>query len=275
MKNFVSSLFRFTAAGAIVAFGAPAAYAITLTAVPMQGGMVMPVVAYHAEHNHIHVTMPPEVPQLTPLLVSHPLDWFDPADPWFEALDPSRQGRSFSRRYGFVMDANSDPLPSGTQMWIRKVSGPAELKFYRYGHSVPKVFEPIFGTDGATNTLYWNGMMFHPAVTAPPGTNSYTAGFEVFLMNLATGQPVPDSGSGVLTFQFTNVPDGRPTLRMTTDCCIAWPSDVATNWVLEATSTPHAEWSSVTNIPTAEGTELLVTPDREKAQQFFRMRYVR
>jgi hypothetical protein len=46
----------------------------------------------------------------------------------------------FSRRYGFVMAAMSDPLPAGTQMWIRNLSGPLELKFYRYAASVPNAF---------------------------------------------------------------------------------------------------------------------------------------
>ena len=114
--------------------------------------------------------MPAEVPQLTPLMVSNPGDSFDPADPWFDALDPSRQGLSFSRRYGFVMDTMTDPLPPNTAIWLRKVSGSPELGFYRYSGSAPKAWEPIFGTAGTTNALFWNGMMFHPGVTAPPGT---------------------------------------------------------------------------------------------------------
>ena len=34
-----------------------------------------------------------EVPQLTPLMVSNPDDSFDPADPWYDFLDPGRQGK--------------------------------------------------------------------------------------------------------------------------------------------------------------------------------------
>jgi hypothetical protein len=260
--------------GALACALAPSVvYPAVLLQVPMQGGMVMPMVAFHAEHGHLHVMMPDEVPQLTPLLVSHPGDSFDPADPWFEALDPSRQGRSFSRRYGFVMDANSDPIPPDTQMWIRKLSGPAELKFYRYSASAPKAFEPIFGTEGANDAMPWNGMMFHPLVTAPPGTNSYTATFEVVLVDRLTGQVIPDSSSGPLTFNFTNVPDGRPTLSVAQAIVIAWPADTGANWVLESASSVDAtDWVTVTNAPIVLNGRPAVVLGPEGAQRAFRMR---
>ena len=161
--------------------------AATLTNVPFVGGMVMPMVSYHASDGMMHVMMPGTVPQLTPLMVSNPGDSFDPADPWFGALDPSAQGAAFSRRYGFVMDGNTDLLPAGTQIWIRKLSGSPGLSAYRYQETAPKALQPIFGTDGVTNALYWNGMMFHPVFAAPPGTNSYSATFEVFLLDTTTG----------------------------------------------------------------------------------------
>jgi len=219
--------------------------------------------------------MPAEIPQLTPLLVSNPADSFDPADPWFDALDPSRQGASFSRRYGFVMDAMSDPLPVGTQMWIRKVSGPANLNIYRHSTSMPKAFEPIFGTAGATNSRYWSGMMFHPTVAAPPGTNSYTATFEVYLLNTATGQEVPNSSSGPLVFNWTNVPDGRPTLSLAQRIIVAWPSTTTANWVLESADSVNATtWTTLTNTPVTVDGQPCVVLDATTTQQFFRMRYV-
>ena len=108
------------------------------------------------------------------------------------------------------MDANTDPLPAGTQIWIRKLSGSPGLSAYRYQETAPKALQPIFGTDGMTNALYWNGMMFHPVFAAPPGTNSYSATFEVYLLDTTTGQEVPGSSSGPLVFTWTDVPDGRP-----------------------------------------------------------------
>lgn len=249
--------------------------AAVLTAVPMQGGMVMPMVSYHAAEERFHVTMPPEAPQLTPLLRSHPADAFDPADPWFPALDPSAQGASFSRRYGFVMDALTDPLPPGTQMWIRKLSGAPELKVFRYSGSEPKAWQPIFGTDGVTNALHWNGMMFHPAFTAPPGTNPLTAIFEIYLLDTTSGLEVPNASSGPLAFHWTNVSDGRPALRISPGNLVTWPANTTTNWVLESAASPGAgDWRIITNQPVLAEGQLGVTLENPGRQQYFRMRHV-
>jgi len=237
----------------------------------------MPMVSYQSSDGRIHVIMPGSVPALTPLLVSNPTDSFDPADPWYGALDPAIQGLSFSRRYGFVIDTvnGSDPLPAGTQIWIRKLSGPPELKFYRYNGSEPKEFTPIFGTDGAPATLYWDAMMFHPVVTAPPGTNDLVATFEVYLHDTVSGQEVAGSSSGPLPFPFHNLPDGRPALALAPKVFVAWPSGTSTNWVLEcAASASSADWVTVTNAPaTVDGQPgAVLTP--AASQQYFRMRYL-
>jgi hypothetical protein len=54
----------------------------------------------------------------------------------------------------------SDPLPANTAIWLRKLAGPPEPGFYRYSGSAPKAWQPIFGTAGTTNALYWNTDMF-------------------------------------------------------------------------------------------------------------------
>ena len=265
----------------LTAAGASCVSAAVLTQVPVQNygednsmWMLMPMVSYHADDSSIHVMMPMAVPQLTPLLVSNPGDSFDPADPWFTSLDPSRQGASFSRRYGFMMDT-VDPLPANTQMWIRKLAGPAELKFYRYSESGPRALTPVFGTDGTTNALYWSGMMFHPVVAVPPGTNSYTATFEIYLVNTLTGQDVADSSSGTLTFEWTNADDGRPALSLAQKIVVAWPAATTTNWVLESAATANATaWNSVTNSPVTVDGQPSVVLDPDAAQQYFRMRFV-
>jgi len=248
--------------------------AATLTSVPMQGGMVMPMVSYNATLARIEVMMPMEIPQLTPLLVSNPADNFDPGDPWFDAVDPSRQGASFSRRYGFVMAAMTDPLPANTQMWIRKLSGSPEVKAYRYKETAPKAWQPIFGTDGVTNAMYWSGMMFHPAFTAPPGTNDLSATFEVYLLDTTTGLEVANSSSGPLMFDWTNVADGRPTLNLAQRIMVAWPSGTTTNWVLESAHTANsATWNAVTNQPVTLDGQPSVVLEGSATQQYFRMRY--
>ena len=248
--------------------------AAILTQVPMQGSMAMPMVSYSASSGAISVMMPGAVPQLTPLLISNPSDSFDSPAPWFSALDPSAGGKAFSRRYGFVMDSGSDSLPADTQIWIRKLSGPADLKIYNYMSS-PAMFTPVFGTDGATNAVAWNGMMWHPVVAAPPGTNRYTATFEVYLVDTTTGQEVAGSSSGALTFTWTDVADGRPALNLAQKIMVAWPTTTATNWVLEsAAALDAATWTSVTNTPVSVDGQPGVILDPGAAQQFFRMRHL-
>jgi hypothetical protein len=259
---------------AALLLGPALSHAAILTTVPMQGGMAMPMVSYHAAAGRLQVMMPPETPQLTPLLVSNPGDTFASADPWFDALDPSRQGASFSRRYGFVMDAVSDPLPTGTQMWIRKLSGPPGLGVYRYAGSAPKALEPIFGTAGTTNARAWSGMMFHPVFAAPPGTNGISATFELFLLNTANGQEVANSATGPLVFNWTNVPDGRPALNISQRIVIAWPATTTTNWVLESSRPLGGGWSIVTNAPVIVDGQPCVILNGAAAQQYSRMRYV-
>jgi len=262
------------AAVAVVAMtiGVSTAGAATLSTVPMQGGMVMPMVAYHAEHGHLHVMMPTEVPQLTPLMVSHPEDGFDPADPWFDALDPSRQGLSFSRRYGFVMDAGSDPLPAGWQIWLRKLEGSPELAFYRYVGSEPKAWEPIFGTEGSSSEWHWNGMMFHPAVTAPAVAGGLSATFEAYLVDSATGEEVPHSGSGPLALTWMNVSDGRPVLEIGTRLVVAWSVDV-TGYELEWTDDlSGGEWTLVTQAPVEVEGKPMVILGAGASPRFYRMR---
>jgi hypothetical protein len=257
---------------------APLALSQTLTTVPMQGGMVMPSISYSASAGALHATVDPTVPQLTPLLASNPGAGFDPADPWCDCLDPIRQGSSFSRCYGFVMDANTDPLPAGTAIWIRKLSSTPLLGFYRYRSSAPKAWEPIFGTGGATNAMLWNGTMFHPGVAAPPGTNGHTALFEAFLVDTASGDEVPGAGTGPFLLRWSNASDGRPALRIAagdSPCvAIAWPGSTSTNWVLVAAADPAAtNWAVVTNAAALAGGECTVTLSRDAPQMFYRMRF--
>jgi hypothetical protein len=231
-----------------------------------------PMVSYNASDGTLNINVDPTVPQLTPLLISNPGDGFAPADPWFDCLDPSRQGLAFSRRFGFTMDVGSDPLPAGTAIWIRKVSGSPGLGAYRYRSSAPKVWDPIFGTTGSTNALQWDGMMFHPGFTAPAGTGTYTATFEALLVDTATGQPVPGANTGPFTFNWTDVPDGRPTLCVAPKVVITWPSS-ATNYMLEAADTPSAsDWAPVTNTPVLLDGQPAVVLDPCEAHKFFRMR---
>lgn len=247
------------------------ARAAMLSTVPMQGMMAMPEIAYSSVEGRLHVSMPAAVPQLTPLLVSNPADTFDPADPWYDKLDPYRQGLAFSRRYGFVMATETDPLPPDRAIWIRKLSGPPELEVYRYSGNLPKEFTPIFGTAGSSNALYWNGTMFHPCFAAPPGTNNWTAIFEAYLVDTVTMEVLPATSTGTMVFNFTDVPDGRPTLNIGMLFALSWPAD-ATSHVLEAASSLNAtNWSVVTNKPVMlEGRPAVLLPRDDG--RYYRMR---
>jgi hypothetical protein len=259
-----------------VGLGAPVSLtpAATLTSVPMQGGMIMPIIGYDAEAGGLYVIVNPTVPRLTPLLASNPGDSFVPVDPWYNYLDPSGQGLAFSRRYGFTMDTMTDPIPVGTAIWLRKITGSPQLGFYNYRSSAPKSWTPIFGTDGTTNALQWNGMMFHPGVAAPPGSsNLYTATFEAFLADAGTGMEIADSTTGPIVLNWTDMDDGRPALDIGPRVVVTWPAAV-TNWVLEAADCMSpTNWLAVTNAPTTVDGLRAVVPD-SCPQKFFRVRLV-
>lgn len=257
------------------AFAPAALFAATLTSVPMQGGMVMPMVSYNASIGRLMTMMDETVPALTPLLASNPGDSFETNAPWFDTVDPSRQGLAFSRRYGFVMDAITDPLPANTQIWLRKLSGPPEVAAYRYAAS-PQTWQPIFGTAGSSNALYWNGMMFHPCFTAAPGTNKYSAEFQAYLVDMTTGEEVADSASDVVTFHWTTVPDGRPALELGQRIVILWPETTATNWSLEGTeSLDGSDWTDATNAMTSVEGKSAIVLESGDARRFFRMKFTR
>lgn len=253
--------------------------AAELATVPMQGSMLMPTVWYHEATDSVTVGRDDIIvtAQLTPLLVSHPNDWFKPEDPWFAALDPSQQGRAFSRRYGFVMHAMTDFLPLDRELWIRKINSSPGLNIYDYNDFVsPKTWNPIFGTAGTTNATYWSGLMWHIGVTAPPSTNTSAATFEIFVMNTSTGQAVPNSSSGPFNLEWTCVQDGRPALSLTNlapqQVQLRWPS-TATNWSLvSATTTSASNWQAVTNAPTTIAGSLQLALPATNQNQFYRLK---
>ena len=256
----------------LAAAAAMSVHAATLSQVPMQGTMIMPMIYYHSTNNTLTVHLGSTVAQLTPLLVSNPGDYFDPADPWYDSLDPTRQGLAFSRRYGFVMASKSDVVPIGLAIWLRKLSSSPGLAAYRYGDGEPKQWEPVFGTAGTTNALEWDQSMWHPCFTASPGTNTYTATFEAFLMDTVTGTPVSGGSTGPFVLNWTDVPDGRPTLAFGPNLVLSWPA-TATNYLLEAAPSPtSSSWSEVTNSPVVQDGQCLLPVAPTGTSPFFRMK---
>lgn len=269
MKIFKSNLF----VAALVSMMPLVATSATLTMVPMQGSMVMPMIAYHASDSTLTVKLMPAAVQLTPLLVSNPQDGFAPGNPWFADLDPAGRGLSFSRRYGFVMDSMSDPLPAGIAIWIRKLSMSPGLAAWKY-RANPQEWQPIFGTAASPDVYPWDGTMFHPTFAAVPGTNAFSAEFEAFLVNAASEQPLPNGSTGPFTLTFTNVPDGRPHLWFANHQ-VRWPAG-STNYVIECCDNISAPaWSAVTNGIQQEGPDNCVTLDPSVKSRFFRLKWAR
>ena len=265
MQNFSSSVI-------LALLSAAGLSAATLSTVPMQGGMVMPMFSYDAEEDQLRVMLDPAIPELTPLLVSHPADDFDPADPWHEALSPAQEGRSFSRRYGFVMNTMTDPLPPGRELWIRKLSGTAGLGVYHYSTSEPKTFEPIFGTDGTTEARPWNGMMYHPTFTAPSGTNAHSATFEAYVVDSNTGSMVPNSTTGPFELKWTNVRDGRPAVSIAPGPVVSW-AVTEKDFSLEAASDlVGASWTPVETPSTEVEGRITVVLEATEILRFFRLK---
>ena len=75
--------------------------------------------------------------------------------------------------------------------------------------------------------------MFHPDFTAPPGTGSYTATFEAFVVDTATGTPIAAGNTGPFALNWTVVPDRRPTVSIAQKTMPSWPT-TATKYVLES-----------------------------------------
>jgi len=268
---------------------------VVLETVPRQGGMLMPEVYYHADSDSVTVDLSalydvngnPIIAQLTPLLVSDPGDSFDPASPWYGYLDPSQQGLAFSRRYGYDMDVMSDYVPNNRVLWIRNLGSSPALGFYDYmdaeynPDNAAPTWNPILGTAGTSNAVYWNQGMWHMAVTARPAptgtTNYYSATIEIYVVDADTGQEVPNSGYS-FPLIWSDVPDGRPPLAInpaaTNNIQLSWPASTATNWQLvSATNLNTPNWTAVTN-PVVVTTNLFtVTLKGLSRQQFFRMEF--
>ena len=106
-----------------------------------------------------------------------------------------------------------------SQLWIRNLGSSPELSFLitRTRNTIQTecapTWNPILGTAGTSNAVYWNQGMWHMAVAAPPApagtTNYYSATIEIYVVDTDTGQEVPNSG-----YSFVVELDG----------CAGWPA---------------------------------------------------
>ncbi len=181
-----------------------------------QGGMVHVNITFlDVPSNPFSISLDPGSPVLQPLSLWEPGDTFDPADPWYTALDPTQEARPFNSQYGLLIDGvNSDPLPSGTSIGVRMTSSTPGLDVYFLRTtSGSELFDPVFTP--AHDYVLWGGTMWHPMFTAD-GPGTFSADFEVFLADSVNASAVDyttlagvESGYSVGTFtlNWTSVPE--------------------------------------------------------------------
>jgi hypothetical protein len=195
----------------LIIFTSSIATGAILTTVPMQGNfpaqgnpMVHVSILFRNQSvNTFGVSIDPIIPQLTPLTISNPDDSFDSADPWAQPLE----GKAFSRRYGFVLDGESDNLPLNTTLRIRQIQTSDNLNVYYLRSTTPKEFTGIFGTQGSDTTWSWNLAMFHPTYVVPGEIGTYQAKYEIFLANVLTNLPQDGYTPMSFTLNLTAVPE--------------------------------------------------------------------
>jgi hypothetical protein len=245
-----------------------------LGSVPMQGGMVMPAIRYMTEHGHLMVTMPSEIPHLTPLEESHPDMHFHPTSPWYEDLDPDHQGKAFNRQYGFVMDGASDLLPLGTAIWIQLVSADHGLEAYTY-RSISddeQIWTPMFGTHDSSKIFEWDMRMFHPAFAALQGSGPLSADFEAFVVDLDSGKRRADIGGITFTLLWTaEHSDVVPALGISQKIVLSWPQPVGHYHLQSTTDLESGEWQPMHQTPVMIDGNATVILDHSYQGMFFRL----
>lgn len=185
---------------ALVSTHSPAAVLTSIPGPDAQGGMIMPMVMLDEGTKTLSFMMDSYVPpMLVPLNVLKPGDSFEPADAWYDLLNPLPQGAGalFSSRFGFM--SMSVSLPSNLSLAIKLTSLSSNLmQGWNYVDGSP-LFDLAFSSIG--DQVLWDGGMWHTIFTLPSGVpaGTYTASFEVFIADMAfsDGTGYVDYSSGV------------------------------------------------------------------------------
>ena len=246
--------------------------AAELSSVPMQGAMVHINLGYVAVNTQVTVHIDASVPVIMPLVLSHPADWFNTNDPWYASLATEAEGLAFNRQYGIVLDAASDPIPSGQGIWVRQLGASTGLEAYTYRSSgTNKVWQPMFGTAGSTNVLPWSFMMFHPAYAAPARVGSHEATYEAFLVDTNSGAPVEGAIPVPFTLTWTVMgPDVHIVSSDGGSLVARWPLCL-TNFGLEHASSPTGSWQTVVDAPVVSNGWWTLALDPEQHGPFVRL----
>ncbi len=191
----------------------------------IQGSMVHINVTFTTTSNStggFSVVLDAPVPEMKPMSLWSPGNTFDPADPWYDELDPTQGAKQFSGRFGFVLDGASDAIPLGSSIGIRLLSSTTDLGTYFYRSTEgSELFAPVFLTSGAPHDyVLWNAAMWHPVFTMPATTpygTTVQAAFEFFLADqvpvtgsvdyTTTANAVAGYSVGTTTLTWTAIPE--------------------------------------------------------------------
>ena len=150
----------------------------------------------------LHVDDTVATPELRPLT---PPDEFDPAQPWSVLTDKAYNFQHAWNPGGFIT------LPSGTGIWIERLSSDAELEAYLRppafvsGATWPEILS------AAGDRWKWSGAMQHNAYAVlNPLQSSYSATYLVYIGDVTTGEPALGYGSAEVTWEWTATPVPEP-----------------------------------------------------------------
>lgn len=113
-------------------------------------------------------------------------------------------GTMYNAQYGWMVEGFWTP-PTGSVLWIEQVSATPNLLSYMGGSMMGSpAYEPIFGTEGSSPRIQWNGVMLHNwyAANAP---GEYEATYRIYFGD-ANGVATPGFDAGQVTLSWTAVP---------------------------------------------------------------------
>lgn len=174
---------RMTLAAGMLAFGASAA----LGQSPRMGGEMKHIMVHFHEDEMMlecHVDASIE----TPVLRNYGETYTGGAS--------VLNGTLYNAQYGWMVEGFWTP-PEGSLLWIEQVGASSGMSVYRGSNS----WAPIFGTDGSSPRISWNGVMLHNwyAVTRP---GTFTATYIVYFGD-ASGTPLEGYMPGDCAFEWT------------------------------------------------------------------------
>ncbi|MFQ5423602.1 MAG: PEP-CTERM sorting domain-containing protein [Phycisphaerae bacterium] len=117
-------------------------------------------------------------------------------------------GKGYNDQFGWLAGGIFSP-PTGGAIWIRVLSQTPGLETYRGGMrpmTPMHTYNPIFGTAGSPLIWQWDGTMTHNwyAVAA---LGDYSASYEVYVGDAATGSPLPGYTSDTVSLAWQYVPE--------------------------------------------------------------------